>query len=276
MPETTRVAVTRHGPKQDHLEKDEDLVAAEEPLEIRVQVRWLETPLAVTMRTPGDDKALAAGFLLTEGIVHKRDDIVQIGHIEDPERPDAKGNVIQVTLRDDLELDPKEFTRNVYTTSSCGVCGKATLDAVEVATDPLPPAKRTLDDATLRTLPDRLRTEQKLFAATGGIHATGLFTPEGRLVRLAEDVGRHNAMDKALGAALLARELPLNDSIAVVSGRASFELVQKAARGGIPFLAAVGAPSSLAVSLADRLGMTLVGFLREDGYNLYCHPERLA
>ncbi len=251
----------------------DDPVAVEEPLEIRAGGPTQEpVRVAVTMRTPGHDHELAVGFLRGEGIVRGPHDL-------GPDRPRAvmpvvgRGEIVVVSLAHDL--DPARFARNFYTTSACGVCGKAALDQVEVSADPLGTGP-TVAASTLLSLPLRLREAQETFEATGGLHATGIFSADGYLRVVREDVGRHNAMDKALGRLLLDGEGSLGDTVVMLSGRASFELVQKAALAGVTVLCAVGAPSSLAVALAQRLGMTLVGFLRGDGFNLYAHPRRVT
>ncbi|MGH3094395.1 MAG: formate dehydrogenase accessory sulfurtransferase FdhD [Streptosporangiales bacterium] len=249
-----------------------DTLVVEEPLEIRVGGQ----PVTVTMRTPGDDFDLVAGFLCTEGVIAGRDDMSGMRYCLGK---DADGhhtyNVVDATLTHPTEL-PTSVTRNFYTTSSCGVCGKASLDAVrlqqpyDVRTDPSAPSP-----ATLTQLPHRLRSAQQVFARTGGLHAAGLFTVDGELVCLREDVGRHNAVDKVIGWAVRNASLPLTGHALLVSGRASFELVQKAVLAGIPVLAAVSAPSTLAVDLADEAGMTLVGFLRDETMNVYAGTDRL-
>ena len=250
-----------------------DRVAGEEPLEIRVGGPGQPfTQLAVTMRTPGADFELAAGFLLTEGLVSDRHGIVDIRYCEDVEAAEQQYNVLSVRLAE--AFDAARLQRNMFATSSCGVCGKASIDMVEVACRALPDGPVVAFE-TLLGLPDALRARQRQFERTGGIHATGLFTPAGELVELREDIGRHNAMDKAIGARLMQGGVPLHDTVALVSGRAGFELVQKAAVAGIPILAAVGAPSSIAVDAAKRLGVTLVGFLRDDRCNVYAHPDRI-
>jgi FdhD protein len=249
-----------------------DRVAAEEPLEIRVGGPGQEpVSVAVTMRTPGHDFELAAGFLYTEGLMGSRQDVASVAYCELPAE-EQQYNVVTVRLT--RPFDPGTFRRNFYATSSCGVCGKASLDQVEVRCAPLPGGPKVAA-STLLTLPDALRQAQRLFQETGGLHASGLFDPEGRLRSLREDVGRHNALDKIAGQALLEDELPLYDRVVLVSGRASFELVQKAAVVGVPVLCAVSAPSSLAAEAADRLGVTLVGFLRGGGFNVYAHPHRI-
>jgi FdhD protein len=240
-----------------------DTLAVEEPLEIRVD----GTAVAVTMRTPGHDLDLALGFLVTEGLVAKPSDVVGAINCAD--------NVVDVSLRTPIpDLSP---TRNFFTSSSCGMCGKASIDAVrttsayDVSTDPF-----VVDATVLTSLPDRLREAQRVFDRTGGLHAAGLFDAVGNLLCLREDVGRHNAVDKVVGWAVQESRLPLSGTVLQVSGRASFELVQKAVMAGIPMLAAVSAPSSLAVALADETGLTLVGFLRGASFNVYTRAHRLA
>jgi FdhD protein len=236
---------------------DRDAVAVEEPLEIRVN----GTPVAVTMRTPGHDEELALGFLVSEGIAPIRAALPD----------DLAANTVEVDAQD---FDPARLERHFYTSSSCGVCGKGALEAVAVEA-PRVESDLRVDATLVAQLPDRLRAKQPAFEQTGGLHATGLFDPAGSLLCLREDVGRHNAMDKVLGWAFGERRLPLADSILCVSGRLSFELVQKAAVAGCPILVAVGAPSSLAVDLADDRGVTLCGFVRGGRVNLYTHEWRL-
>ncbi|MFZ1023792.1 MAG: formate dehydrogenase accessory sulfurtransferase FdhD [Thermoplasmata archaeon] len=254
-----------------------DEVAAEEPLEIRVVVPDAGEPraIAVTMRTPGHDFELAAGFLLSEGLLREREEIAQIAYCTDPAHP-QQFNQVNVHLRRGVPVDFDRFRRNVFTSSSCGICGKATLEHVRTVVSRAPVGRFRLASALLESLPERALRDQKLFDRTGGLHASALFDPAGELLVLREDVGRHNALDKVVGQQLLAGRLPASDTVLLVSGRASFELVQKAAVAGIPFLAAIGAPSSLAVELARDQGMTLVGFLREGRYNVYAGPQRLA
>jgi FdhD protein len=255
-----------------------DTLAAEEPLEIRVGPPGpaARRPLAVTMRTPGDDLDLAIGFLLTEGIIGAADDVLTARLCAGTDTPNTY-NVVDVTLAPHVPPPQTDPTRNFYTTSSCGVCGKASIDAVRtrsrypVAGDPLVVAA-----ATLATLPDRLRAAQRIFERTGGLHAAGLFTPAGDLVAVREDVGRHNAVDKVVGWAVRQRRLPLRGHVLLVSGRAGFELVQKASMAGIPLLAAVSAPTTLAVDLAEEVGMTLVGFLRGSTMNVYAGAQRVT
>jgi FdhD protein len=235
-----------------------DEVAVEEPLEIRVGGE----PIAVTMRTPGHDEELALGFLLSEGF-----------HPTAAAPPaDLAANTVEAEVE---EADLERLRRNFYTSSSCGICGKGALEAVAVEA-PEVTGGPVLDPGLVAALPERLRAAQPTFAATGGLHATGLFDERGELVCLREDVGRHNAMDKVVGWALIAGLLPLSEQVLCVSGRLSFELVQKAAVAGCPFLVAVGAPSSLAVDLARDRGITLCGFVRHGRVNVYSHPWRLA
>ncbi len=253
-----------------------DTLVGEEPLEIRVNGR----PLAVTMRTPGDDFALAAGFLVSEGVIAGRAEVARVTYCAGAADDDGRNtyNVVDVRLADGVAPPAASLERNVYTTSSCGVCGKASLDAVRTtARWPLPLAGGPrLAPETLAALPDRLRAAQRVFARTGGLHAAGLFSGDGELLDAREDVGRHNAVDKLVGRALERGLLPLRDAVLLVSGRASFELAQKAVMAGVPVLAAVSAPSALAVDLAQEAGLTLVGFLRGASMNVYAGAERLV
>lgn len=250
-----------------------DTLTVEEPLEIRVGGR----PLTVTMRTPGHDFDLAAGFLVSEGVVSESDQVAGIRYCAGATADGSNTyNVIDVALAAGVAAPDASLERNFYTTSSCGLCGKASLEAVRtsarwsVADDP-----QRITPEELATLPDRLRSAQRVFDSTGGLHAAGLFNAEGELLCLREDVGRHNAVDKVVGHALREGMLPLRETILMVSGRASFELVQKALMAGIPMLAAVSAPSSLAVDLAVENGLTLIGFLRGTSMNVYTGTERL-
>jgi len=226
----------------------------------------------VTMRTPGGDFELAVGFLFTEGLIGPND-VRQVAYCDDVDAEGQRYNVITVALVE--RFDEQALHRNFFATSSCGVCGKAALEDVEVRCAPIPLGFRVAAD-TILELPDRLRAAQRVFDRTGGLHASGLFTADGDAVGAREDVGRHNAVDKVVGEQLLAGALPLADRILQVSGRVSFEIVQKAAVAGIPVLSAVGAPSSLAVDAARRLGVTVVGFVRDGGCNIYTYPERVA
>jgi len=245
-----------------------DTLVVEEPLEIRLSGR----PLSVTMRTPGDDFDLVAGFLYGEGVVRAADDVATMRYCADT---DAL-NVIEVTLAEGVDPPEVSVERSFYTTSACGVCGKTSIDAIrqrtryDVSADPA-----RLDPGMLARLPDTLREAQRVFERTGGLHAAGLFDAEGTLLAMREDVGRHNAVDKVVGWALKDKRLPLTGHVLLVSGRASFELTQKALLAGIPALAAVSAPSSLAVDLAEEAGMTLIGFLRGPSMNVYTGAGRL-
>jgi FdhD protein len=255
-----------------------DQVAVEEPLEIRVEFlagRTRENPsVSVTMRTPGHDFELAAGFLFSEGILVSPDQVREISYCRS-EGP-QEYNVLSVRLRDGVSFDPALLTRNFYTSSSCGVCGKASIEAVQVrGCEALPAGTLTMAAEVVDGLPNLLREGQAAFEKTGGLHAAGLFDPRGKLLTLREDVGRHNAVDKVIGHGFLAGTLPLRDRALVVSGRTSFEIIQKALAAGIPMVVAVGAPSSLAVDLARRFNMTLVGFARGGGFNLYTGKERI-
>ncbi|MEU5025562.1 formate dehydrogenase accessory sulfurtransferase FdhD [Streptomyces milbemycinicus] len=254
-----------------------DTLVAEEPLEIRLGGK----PLAITMRTPGDDFALAAGFLVSEGVLGRADELANIVYCAGATEDGSNTyNVVDVKLAPGVPVPDITLERNVYTTSSCGLCGKASLDAVRttarwpVGDDENAPVR--IDPETLASLPDRLRAAQRVFDRTGGLHAAALFTPEGELLDVREDVGRHNAVDKLVGRALQQGLLPLSGAVLLVSGRASFELAQKAVMAGIPVLAAVSAPSSLAVDLAAETGLTLVGFLRGASMNVYAGEHRLA
>lgn len=247
----------------------DDLVAAEEPLEIRLTVGTQTLSLSVTMRTPGHDAELALGFLFGEGVIESIDDVTAI------DTP-VEG-VVRLALRPGLAVDAARLARNVYMTSSCGVCGKASIDAVAMAVTRVPADPTPLMEASvIPTLPDKLRAAQETFERTGGLHASGLFRTSGELIDIREDVGRHNALDKLVGGVLRAGRVPLEREILLLSGRVSFELVQKAVVAGVPVVAAVGAPSSLAVELAEAFGVTLVGFVRGDRFNVYTHPARLV
>lgn len=252
-----------------------DTLVAEEPLEIRLNGR----PLAITMRTPGDDFALATGFLVSEGVLAAAEEVASVVYCAGATADGVNTyNVVDVALAPGVPVPDISLERNVYTSSSCGLCGKASLDAVRTRTrlpiaDPLTPR---VTPALLAALPDRLRAEQAVFERTGGLHAAALFTAEGELLDVREDVGRHNAVDKLVGRALREGRLPLDGRILMVSGRASFELAQKAVMAGIPVLAAVSAPSSLAVDLAAESGLTLVGFLRGESMNVYAGESRIV
>jgi FdhD protein len=255
-----------------------DTLAVEEPLEIRVS--WVEKegrrvePLAVTMRTPGNDFELVAGFLHGEGVVSCPDDLLELTYCRNGDEQEY--NVVEARLSPTHAFDFERVRRNFYTTSSCGVCGKASLQAVEASGCAVLAGGPSVDGALVSELPNRLMERQGVFARTGGLHAAGLFDTGGDAEVVMEDVGRHNAVDKVLGRALLTASLPATGSVLVVSGRASFELVQKAVAAGVPVLVAVGAPSSLAVEVARRFRQTLIGFARDGGFNVYTGTERIA
>ena len=245
----------------------QDWVAAEAPLEVRIGGK----PTTVLMRTPGHDEELVTGFLFNEGIIASAGDVVSIGHLR-PARGQTAGSVIAVELSKSRKAPAVD--RLFYSNSSCGVCGKKTIASLEVR-GPVAHTHLRVHRNVLETLPDRLRAAQPTFAQTGGVHASALFTGDGELVAVREDVGRHNALDKLIGWALMAGMIPLAEYVLLVSGRVSYELVQKSVAASIPFIAAVGAPSSLAVELAERFELTLVGFLRSGSMNVYSHEERI-
>jgi FdhD protein len=264
----TKVVVVHNGARSERA----DTLATEEPMEIRAGGPGQEAEaVAVTMRTPGGDFELAVGFLFTEGLISPGD-VHRVVYCDNVPGKDQQYNIVSVTL--DRPFDRNLLHRNFAATSSCGICGKAALDDVEVRCAPVAPGPQMSADV-LVSLPDRLRAGQKVFDRTGGLHAAGLFTPDGELVTLREDVGRHNAVDKVIGEQLLAGRIPLAGRVLQVSGRASFEIVQKAAVAGIPIVSAVSAPSSLAVEAGERFGMTIVGFVRDGGCNVYSHAERV-
>ena len=245
-----------------------DAVAREEPLEIRVRGR----SVAVTMRTPGHDRELAAGFLVTEGVVRSRKDIVEIAPCLGADEPE---NTLNVFLAPKVELDLKQLTRHVFASSSCGLCGKASIEAVHQHFPPIM-GKLRVAARVLAGLPEKMRAAQATFAQTGGLHAAALFNLDGDLLVLREDVGRHNAVDKVLGWAFLENRFPLESAILLVSGRASFEIMQKALAGRVPIVCAISAPSSLALEFARESAQTLVGFLRGNTMNVYSSPERIT
>ena len=261
------------------IESKPDLLAIEEPLEIRVGFGSMgereQRNLSVTMRTPGHDFELAVGFLFTEGIIEHFDQIESVKYCEDGGKQEQKENIVRVELKPQVKIDFEKLQRHFYTTSSCGVCGKTSIDAVKVNCDSISDSFKISSD-TIHSLPDKLRKAQQVFEHTGGLHASALFDNGGNLVLLREDVGRHNALDKIIGAMIFKNQTPLSSYALLVSGRASFELVQKAAVAGIPVLAAVGAPSSLAVQLARDVNMTLLGFVRDQRFNIYCGEQRIT
>lgn len=249
----------------------DDILVTEEPLEIRLGYGPLdareEMRLSVTMRTPGHDEELALGFLFTEGIIDEPAQVVRIAPCEQVKQ-EERGNVVRAELHPDAPVEPQRWQRNFYTTSSCGVCGKSSIEAVHAQCRRAIAPWGPIDPKAIAALPDRMRAAQTVFQHTGGIHAAALFDRQGRLLLLREDAGRHNAVDKVIGAAL-GSGLPFQDTMLLVSGRAGFELVQKCAVAGIPLMAAVGAPSSLAVQLARSSGLALIGFLRGERFNIY-------
>jgi FdhD protein len=255
------------------LEVRADRVVGEQPLEIRAAGPGQEpVAVAVTMRTPGHEDELAVGFLRTEGLIEGPEVLrVETG---DPATLNQPDDTVVVRLARAFDAS-RVAERHFVATASCGICGKATLDEVALRCDPIPPGSPVVSRAIVLALPDALRAAQRAFDETGGLHASGLFTARGELLVLREDVGRHNALDKVIGQQVLAGGLPLHEGVLMVSGRVSFEIVQKAAAAGIPIVCAVSAPSDLAIQAADRLGVTLVGFLRGDGFNVYSHDNRI-
>jgi FdhD protein len=268
------------------MKKTHDHVVVEEPLEIRLIYgpagNRIEQSISVTMRTPGQDDELAAGFLFTEGIIHGQPAILSIGHAQRAEhnfvsvQDIAPDNVIRVALDEHLPLDLGRLQRHFYTSSSCGVCGKSSIDSLRtIRPEPGPQADWQISAELLHTLPELLRHKQEIFEQTGGLHASAMFDLNGNLVLVREDIGRHNALDKLIGHALSSDLLPLDSHILLLSGRACFELIQKAAMAGIRLIAAVGPPSSLAIQLAEEYGMTLIGFLRDHRFNIYAGAHRI-
>lgn len=277
--DTVERSVTRV--RGDRFSEENDRLAAEEPLEIRLGFHaedgaraWKS--ISVTMRTPGADVDLALGFLYAEAVLNGFAEVERIQHSGPSGEKRESRNVVTVWLRPGATFDAGRLERHFYTTSSCGVCGKTSLEALDLAGCPaLPTGRPHFRPAAVHALPRTLRAAQSVFDQTGGLHAAALFDAGGRLLRVREDVGRHNALDKLIGSYVLEEALPLSEHVVLVSGRVSFELVQKALRAGLPALAAVGAPSSLAVELAEAHGMTLFGFVREGRFNIYCGTERL-
>jgi FdhD protein len=256
-----------------------DVVAQEEPLEIRIR----NQSIVVTMRTPGNDRELAAGFLISEGIIGAKSDIIEITPCAGSSEPE---NTLNVFLPATTTVALERLTRHVYASSSCGLCGKASIEAVHQHFEPIAASRSEgakahiskragISTSTLSKLPEKMRAAQKTFAATGGLHAAAVFDFSGKLLVLREDIGRHNAVDKVVGYGFLAKRLPLDAHVLIVSGRASFEIMQKALAARVPVVAAISAPSSLAVEFAAESGQTLVGFLRAETMNIYSHPERV-
>jgi FdhD protein len=254
-----------------------DTLATEEPMEIRLITGGVRQTVAVTMRTPGSDFELAAGFLYGEGVVTSPEEIEKISYCVDADvDAEQRYNIVNVELRGGHAFDPRPLERSFYTTSACGVCGKASLDQLELRGYPQIPPGPHLEPGTIYSLPEKLREAQGLFEETGGLHAAGLFDARGNLLALREDVGRHNATDKLVGWALLEGRLPLHGHAVMVSGRTSYEILQKCVAAGVPVVCAVSAPSSLAVDVARRFGVTLVGFLRGNRFNVYSEPGRVC
>jgi len=256
--------------QEGELRRFQDYLVAEEPLEIRIGGK----PVTVTMRTPGQDRELAAGFLFTEGLIQRREQIVSLSNGTADDSASA-GNLVDVELTG-ADLDRERMQRNFFAASSCGICGKASIDAIRVRGIAPPNPDFRFDPQLLCALPEKLRAAQTIFGRTGGLHAAGLFNLQGELIVLREDVGRHNAVDKVVGWALLKGHLPLSECVLMVSGRGGFEIIQKALVAGIPLLASVSAPSGLAVQLARELGLTLVGFLRGRRFLIYSREDRLT
>jgi FdhD protein len=268
------------GPGETTDRSVDDVVATEEPLEIRLELDGadgvrVERSISITMRTPGNDEELAIGFLFSEGIVRNSRDVL-IARPCGPPAPNGLINVVRVELAPGVEVELDRLQRNFYTSSSCGVCGKASLDAVAVQGHfDIAANDFCVDQEVLGSLPEALRSDQVVFDQTGGLHASGLFNAAGDLIAVREDVGRHNALDKLIGSRLQSNDLPFKNYGIALSGRASFELMQKAMMAGCPVVAAVGAPSSLAVELAEEFGITLVGFLKKNQFNIYSRPDRV-
>ncbi len=268
--------------KKELASTNDDLLAVEEPLEIRVSYlianEWREKSISVTMRTPGNDFELALGFLIGEGIVEGIGDIENIYHCSKVKSIEALGNVLVVKLGKNVRFDPTKFDRHFYTSSSCGVCGKTSIESLAVSKEPKQQATIKISKKVIHTLPKRLRYEQLVFAHTGGLHASALFDENEKLHYLREDIGRHNTVDKVIGAAHHAgmAPSPLSNCLLVVSGRLGFEIVQKAIMSRIQLIVAIGAPSSLAVKLAEEYHMTLIGFARKKGFNIYSGADRIV
>ena len=259
-----------------HARQRRDQVVTEEPLEVRVVAAGESRTVAITMRTPGADFELGAGFLFAEGVVTAKEQITGISYCQDSDLPKEQlYNIVIVELGSGARPDLDSLERHFHVSSACGVCGKASLEAIALRGVKAVPDGPTIGPEIIASFPDKLRDAQKLFATTGGIHAAGLFTPDGALVEVREDVGRHNAVDKVLGWALLDGRLPLGDHILMVSGRSSFEIAQKALAAGVPVVCSVSAPSTLAIDVANEFGMTLVGFVRDGRFNVYAGPERI-
>jgi FdhD protein len=265
--------------RTDQAFAETDLIVTEEPLEIRIgygqQKDRSQFTLSVTMRTPGNDEELCLGFLYSEGIIQGKKDVMTVKYCGIQDNSEEKDNVMRVELFPHISFDPAQFNRNFYTASSCGVCGKASIESLSINCDTLNHIDSKISSSMLFELPDKLQQAQMVFGHTGGLHASGLFDLHGNMLMLMEDVGRHNALDKLVGSFLMKESDPFAKAVLVLTGRISFDLVQKAVRAGIPMIAAVGAPSSLAVDVAKTYGITLIGFLKEDKFNVYCKKQRV-
>ena len=280
-PLVTPVRVLRLQAEQHAPDMRDDLVVTEEPLEIRLghgpAGDRRQISISVTMRTPGHDLELALGFLFSEGLIRSQDDLAHFDHCTQVQHPDERGNVVKAELKAHIAFDAARLQRHFYSTSSCGVCGKASIAALEAqGCGTIPDSGHRWNAATIYALPERIRAQQVVFRHTGGIHSAALLSADGQTFLLREDVGRHNAVDKVIGAQLALGRLPLQDHCLFLSGRAGFELIQKAAVAGIPLVASIGAPSSLAVATAERYGITLLGFVKDDRLNVYAGAERIA
>jgi FdhD protein len=258
---------------------ENDLVVVEEPLEIRIgygsEDERQQTTVTVTMRTPGDDEHLCLGFMCAEGMIDSATEVMSAKYCNNIGEEDGGENIMRIELRPSVSFNPDDYQRNFYTNSSCGVCGKASIDHIKKISRPIVDTSLRVSKNTIISMPHALEGSQDLFKHTGGLHACGLFTTNGDLISHKEDVGRHNALDKLIGSLLLKDQLPASDKMLMLSGRISFELVQKAVQAGIPIIAAVGAPSSLSIDLAKEYGVTLIGFLKKAGFNIYTNPERI-
>ena len=260
--------------------RENDLVVVEEPLEIRIgygiESARQQATITVTMRTPGDDEHLCLGFIYSEGMINAAKDVLSAKYCSNVGEEDGGENVMRVELSSEIAFNPNDFQRNFYTNSSCGVCGKASIDHVKQTCEPIIDNDLKVSTNTILKLLQELEATQDVFKHTGGLHACGLFNTKGELILHKEDVGRHNALDKLIGSLLVADQLPAGGKILILSGRISFELVQKAVKAGIPIIAAVGAPSSLSIDLANEYGVTLVGFLKNKGFNIYTGFQRIT
>jgi FdhD protein len=274
MPTRSKTKTTVWSIENGKMRSRSDDLAIEEPLEIRFA--FPRQTVAITMRTPGADFELAAGFLYSEGIISCREDIRRISYcVDNLVDGEQHYNIVNITLREGSNPDLQTLQRHFYTTSACGVCGKASLEALHLRNYPPIPIGQAIASNIIYRLPNKLRAAQSVFDATGGLHAAALFDTQGQLLTLHEDVGRHNALDKLIGSALLNEQLPLSDRIVMVSGRSSFEILQKSLAAGVPIVCSVSAPSSLAVSIAKEFGITLIGFLRGEKFNVYAGLERI-